>query len=345
MKNKRILYIDILNIIAIIAVVILHHNGIVHGYSRTSAWYTSLIFECIFYFAVPLFLMISGAMLMPYREKYDTKTFFKKRALKVLIPAIAWIATMIIWKVFIAKTMTIEDWSPKNILNIIFASKEETTYYYLFLIMGAYLTMPVLSRLSKPEYRKTAWYLVGVFFIFNALIPNLLKLAGVTYNTDFGLMMGQWCMYIVLGYLLSTQDIAKKYRVILYSLGILSIVYRYATTIVLSNQAGKLVNTTWGYGQFHTILLSSAVFVFVKNMNLKWIEKHVKLVKTLGVLAGCSFGIYLVHKIVMFYEIRAFNIDTVSIWWRTIGFLMTYLISLIIIWILKKIPLVKKMVP
>ena len=289
--------------------------------------------------------MISGAMLMPYREKYDTKTFFKKRALKVLIPAIFWIAFMIMWRVFIVKTMTIDDWSPKNVLNIIFASKEESTYYYLFLIMGAYLTMPILSRLAKPEYRKTLWYLVGVFFVFNAVIPNLLKLSGVTYNTDLGLMMGQWAMYVVLGYLLSTQEIPKKYRVILYILGILAVVYRYTTTAILSGQAGKLVNTTWGYGQFHTILLSSAVFVFVKNMNFGWIEKRKKLVKTLGVLAGCSFGIYLLHKIVIYYEVHILGINTVSVWWRTIGFVMTYGVSLGIIWGLKKIPVIRKLVP
>ncbi len=345
MKTKRILYIDILNIVAILAVVILHHNGIVHGYTKTSAWYTSLIFECVFYFAVPLFLMISGAMLMPYREKYDTKTFFKKRALKVFIPAIFWIAFMIIWRVFIVKTMKIDDWSPKNILNIIFASKEESTYYYLFLIMGAYLTMPVLSRLAKPEYKKTLWYLVGVFFIFNALVPNLLKLVGVNYYTDLGLMMGQWSMYVVLGYLLSTQEIPKKYRIVLYILGILAIVYRYTTTAILSGQAGKLMNTTWGYGQFHTILLSSAVFVFVKDMNFEWIKKRAKIVRTLGVLAGCSFGIYLIHKIVIYYEVHILGINTVSVCWRTIGFVMTYGISLGIIWGLKKIPVIKKIVP
>ena len=343
--KKRILYIDILNILAILAVLIMHHNGIVHGYTNSSTWYTSLIFECIFYFAVPLFIMISGAMLMPYREKYSTKTFFKKRALKVFIPAIFWITFMLIWRVFIVKTMTIDDWSPKNILNIVFASKEETTYYYLFLIMGVYLTVPVLSRLAKLEYRKTLWYLVGVFFIFNAIVPNFLKFLGVTYNTDLSLMIGQWSMYVVLGYLLSTQEISKKYRVILYILGILAIVYRYATTAILSSQTGKLVNTTWGYSQFHTILLSSAVFVFIKNMNFEWIEKRKKLVKTLGVFAGCSFGVYLLHKIVMYYEVHILGINTLSIWWRTAGFIMTYGISLGIILILKRMPAIKKIVP
>ena len=75
-KGSRVIYFDILNIIAIVAVIALHCNGIVHGNPNIKAWNTSLIVECICYFAVPLFCMLSGATLMNYREKYDTKTVY-----------------------------------------------------------------------------------------------------------------------------------------------------------------------------------------------------------------------------------------------------------------------------
>jgi len=55
-KNNRIAYFDILNILAILAVVAMHCNGIVHGDPRVRAWDTSLIVDCIFYWAVPVFL-------------------------------------------------------------------------------------------------------------------------------------------------------------------------------------------------------------------------------------------------------------------------------------------------
>lgn len=68
-KDKRhIVYIDILNIIATIAVIALHHNGIVHQYSNILAWKTSLIIEVICYWAVPVFFMLTGATLMDYRK-------------------------------------------------------------------------------------------------------------------------------------------------------------------------------------------------------------------------------------------------------------------------------------
>lgn len=48
------------------------------GNPTIRAWNTSLIVECLFYFAVPVFVMLSGANLMNYRKKYDTKTFLLK---------------------------------------------------------------------------------------------------------------------------------------------------------------------------------------------------------------------------------------------------------------------------
>lgn len=48
-RQTRILYLDILNILACFAVLMLHHNGIVHNYDiHTSAWKQALAFEVFF---------------------------------------------------------------------------------------------------------------------------------------------------------------------------------------------------------------------------------------------------------------------------------------------------------
>lgn len=54
--KSRVVYFDILNILACFAVLLLHHNGIVHYYDVNSlAWKQSLAFEVLFYWAVPVF--------------------------------------------------------------------------------------------------------------------------------------------------------------------------------------------------------------------------------------------------------------------------------------------------
>ena len=166
-KNERIIYLDVLNILAILAVISMHMNGIVHINPNIRAWNTSLIIDCIMYWAVPVFMMISGATLMNYREKYDTKTFFKKRATKILIPFLFWAIFMFLWK---SATKQLSDFNyndDKYLINAFFSNQEESTYYFLFEILGVYLTMPILSLLTKKEERKTLWFIVIAFFIFN----------------------------------------------------------------------------------------------------------------------------------------------------------------------------------
>ena len=65
----------------------LHYNGIVHNYDiHTSAWKQALPFEVFFYWAVPVFFMLTGATLIRYREKYSTGEFFRKRVAKTFLP-------------------------------------------------------------------------------------------------------------------------------------------------------------------------------------------------------------------------------------------------------------------
>lgn len=340
-KKERVLYYDILNIIAIISVVAMHCNGIVHTYSKVRAWQTSLIIDCVCYFAVPVFLMISGANLLNYREKYDTMTFFKKRFTKVLIPGLFWIAVMTIWKLYLGQ---IEIHSFSNLLDIIINNKEEFTYYFIWDILGIYLTIPLFSRLitNKKEDNKLLWYIIIVFFLFNSLLPYLLSTIHVAYNYSFSLQIGSLSIYVILGYLLANTEIDKKKRIALYIFAILGVLFRYFMTYYYSNKYGFIDKSTWGYTQFHTIILSSAVFIFFKY--LKYDKVSEKTRKVLAKVSSCSFGIYLIHLIVKHYEIRLFNLNVYSWEFRTIGVVTTYLISLIIILILKKIPIIKKIV-
>ena len=344
-KSNRVIYFDILNIIAIIAVIAMHCNSIVHGKTNSTAWTTSLVIECICYFAVPLFCMLSGATLMNYREKYDTKTFFKKRLLKVAIPFIFWAIIMFVWKIHIGWINIQSINTPIKFINAFFANKEEATYYFMFIILGLYLTMPLLSLLAKKEYTKQLWFVVLLYFIFNAFLPNILGLFKIQLNTNLTVQLGGYVIFIILGYLLSTQNINKKYRILIYIGAVIGLIYRFVTTFYLSKQAGSVVKTTWGYTSWHAILLTAAVFLIIKNLNFEKIITNSTVRNFITKMSGCSFGIYLIHKIVMYYEQKILSIDVYSWQWRTIGIFSTYIICLAIVSIIKKLPLFKKIVP
>lgn len=86
-EDKKVNYITLLSVISAIAVVILHTNEF-WIFSTEKYWETANIIECVFYFAVPIFFMISGITLIDYRDRYDTKEFLKRRIKKTVIPFI-----------------------------------------------------------------------------------------------------------------------------------------------------------------------------------------------------------------------------------------------------------------
>lgn len=86
-SNNRIQYISLASVISAISVVYLHTNSYCFwDFSVSRAWMTSNIIESFFHFPVPIFFMISGAMLIDFNNRYDLKEYFLKRFNKTVIP-------------------------------------------------------------------------------------------------------------------------------------------------------------------------------------------------------------------------------------------------------------------
>ena len=125
--SKRVVYYDILNILACIAVLFLHCNGSVHVFSNTRLWKECLVIEVICYFAVPIFIMISGATLLKYRERYTTKQYFIKRIERVVIPWVIWSLILYI--------INNKNFNVLNFTNKFLYEKIESVYWFFPLII------------------------------------------------------------------------------------------------------------------------------------------------------------------------------------------------------------------
>lgn len=336
MKKKRIIYFDIMNIFACIAVITLHHNGIVHSFKNTIAWKESLVAECVFYWAVPVFLMISGANLLNYREKYSTKDFFKKRIVRTVIPWIAWSIIMLFWKLNTGQ-IELEEKSLGYIVELIANYKVESVYWFFGALFACYLAIPVFSALVKE--RKILWYVVALNFIFLSCLPAL----KTWFDFQWGLSVpvtGSLIIYVLLGYLIETSKLNRCKRILIYILGLSGLLFRFVYTYINSMKTQVTDTSIKGYVMFHAVFLSVAVFVWLKNVRWeKWLPEW--LIKILPQISSCSFGVYLIHKIVMYYERNIFELSTESHIWRIAFIPVTYLVSLGIIFILKKIPVIK----
>lgn len=338
-NKNRILYYDILNILASIGVVFLHCNGLVHTFSNSLGWYQALIIEVCFYWPVPVFFMLSGATLMGYRDRYSTKEFLTKRFSRTVIPFIVWtIVSAII------KNINPLEIGIREFINQFINVSIENVYWFFIPLFSIYLSMPALSLLK--DHRNTLWYLAGASFLLTSLLPSLFNYVGLSWNNNFNVtVINGYVMFVIIGYLLSNEDFTRKKRILIYVLGIIGAVLRYSMTIYLSLRDQTLNRTFFGYTQYHSVFLAVAVFVFVKNSKLiDKLKYNKKASSIITKISGCSFGVYLVHMIVIRF-LNEILPDFVGVEWRLIGPFIVYSLSLIITCILRKIPFVKRVIP
>ena len=150
MKERKV-YLSLARIICAFAVVMIHTNGCFYEFNTESCWIWANVIECGLGFAVPVFIMISGATLMDYSNRYSTKEYFKKRIIKTGIP-------YVVWSVI------------GNVLNI---SGTFFVYYFFLYLFGVYLCIPLFSFLKEEYKEKVITYVVWISFVFNYFLPFL----------------------------------------------------------------------------------------------------------------------------------------------------------------------------
>lgn len=337
---KRIVYFDLLTIVACLAVVFLHCNGIVHSFQPTPRWDQALAVEVLAYWAVPIFFMLTGANNMGYRAKYSTKDFLLRRMKKLIVPFVFWSAALYVLSAVTNPEATL---SIKGFLSGFMAGTIEPIYWFFPAIISLTLAMPVITML-KP-HRKLMWYVVGVSFTLAFLLPPLCRLANVPWTGAYELpVAGGYVTYAIFGYLLATTDVPKKYRYGIYLAAVACFALRYGYTYVMSYATGTTNRLLFDYNSFVAFFPAAAVFLLFKHLKMpKILQENSRIVSQ---ISGCCFGIYLIHKPILDYVVLgALGLDFASGYVRLICPFVIFLSALAIVFILKKIPLAKEIVP
>lgn len=338
-----------MNVISAIAVVILHTNGCFWAFSEKRYWYTANIIECVFYFAVPIFFMISGITLMNYRDRYDTKTYFKKRIIKTVIPFVIWSIIGMLYHINYTKQIDIDLLSFKYIFNGIIGTGEVGNnfiliYWFFIPLFIVYLVMPILSAIEKKNRNSIFMYIVVVGFILNSLFPLINNIFNLSLTLPITLIIGtEYISYALIGYLIDNNEMKKKHKIILYILGVVGLIVHIVLTYFVSKEAGIVVKTYKGYNNVPCILHSTAIFIFLKDIFSK--IKNEKVIKYVDILSKYTFAIYLMHFYIMQIIQREFNLSIYSIIYRLGMPLIIIPICILITWILRKIPIIKHIVP
>ena len=219
----------------------------------------------------------------------------------------------------------------------------EQVYWFFFPLFSLYLALPMISLLA--DNKKVILYGVMVSFALVSVLPYLCQLGGVNWNGAISIpSFGGMLLYVGLGYLLSSTDLDDKTTRTFYALGILGTIFRFVYTAVMSESIGAVDRLFFNYSAFPAVLQAVAVFLLFKNLNLSRLQGRV--ITVLSELSACSFGVYLIHKPVLDHVVLGLmNVPMQSVALRTVGVLVLYAACVLAVFLLKKVPLVKAIIP
>ena len=207
-----------------------------------------------------------------------------------------------------------------------------------------YLSMPVLSLLK--DYKHILLYMAGLAFLVYSVYPVCCIVFQIPMNGSIQIpVAGGYILYVILGYLLATTDMTRKTRILFYILGLAGAGIRFGSTILGSSESAGLDQTFWGYMKFPAVFLAVGVFVAAKYGPWDKLENTPKIRRIVTTLAGTGFGVYLMHMIVFRILQDATGLSMESGWWRLVMPFVIYGICVVLVLILKKIPVLKYIVP
>ena len=284
--KKRILWIDLLKFIGLIGVLLMHIIGNTintYGGLKVNANNIYIYLALFFEFVIPLFVMISGMMLLS-KENLSYKYIFKKYILKIILIIVIIGSSMILLEeLFINKTLSIN--LINKLITRLITGDIWTHMWYLYLLLGLYLLTPIFNIITNNIEQKNYKILLIILFAISILLPHIENLINLKTPLNY-LNISGFIFYYFYGHYLYKFNISKKYKIINYVLSFVSIIY-----LIFYIKEHASLNYLLSYTTFIPFIIASSIILLFKDKDIK--SKFNNPINSIG---ECSLGIYVFHQ-------------------------------------------------
>ena len=345
--NRINLDVDLIRTIAIVLVILLHAALQPHPIvtqmngAEEWRWWTVNIYNSIAQTCIPLFVLLSGALLLQPSKIEPIRVFFKKRLNRIALPFLFWGAAYFAWRYFVNnETLS---------LGTVLQGIQTGPYYhfwFLYMIFGLYLLTPVLRVLVAHSERKILTYLIGLWFVGTAIIPVIGLFGNYILDNKVFVIVG-WVGYFLLGAYLLTVHVRKAVLYAsLFAGFLMTAVGSYFMTLYVGGSNIFFFDNELGVS---VIVASVALFLLLRDVSSTKLEDNAPRTNWLiHEIGQNTLPIYLFHVMVLESLERGFFGFTLSVntFNPALGIPLitgiTLFISLGIILLLKKTPFLKK---
>ena len=342
MSKQNIICFSRLKALACIAVVILHTFYASAAFAKTSGQMSAMLtVRNLMSWAVPCFVMVTGALLLDKGREIGYKKLFTKYILRM---AAALVIFSLLFCCFDALFGT-KDFSFANVKD----SFEKALFgggwkhmWYLYLMIALYLTMPAYKLITKSAKPADIRYLLALYAMFLCVLPTLeviIEKKAALYICVYSV----YPLYLFAGYALHNKliKLSGAVSLILVLAGAGTII---ALTIYTTENKSSLSSLLDNYSFAATAALSAGMFGLMQAGG----GKQLGILDKIAVqLEKCSFGIYLIHMAVLKVLFVIIRFDPIA----NGGFAMVALVSLgvlivsfAVVKLLKLIPAVNRII-
>lgn len=332
-----------IRVFATMMVVLLHVSAPVRDQWHSMAdmnWFIGAIFDSLGRSGVPLFVMISGALLLPRLS--DWREFYRKRFTRILIP-------MFIWSILYAFFWEWQTVGNRSLIEILFSILSGPTYYhlwYFYMLIGLYLVTPFIQVLVHNLTKQRLEFLLILWIIIRLIIPNLQFQLSTWFNFQLGF-----------GFQFNFPDLYLGYFILGYYLRVFGLPFKIGSkgwlffgVTLLQTALSAAVYARSGVYQEFMIMPYSPTVLLQATLFFCWMieRKEQPVASWMSILNSCSFGLYLIHPFII--ELLKTGFKSLSLSSRsmdTIGsipatWLVTMILSTAIIYVLIKIPYISR---
>ena len=313
--------------------VVLVHSPHPHDFIQES-----YVYGLISYLSSPcidLFLMISGALLLPM--KYSIKTFLTRRLTRIVFPLIFWSVVYIILA-YLTGNLTTADVFVEFIEIPFNSVKFFFTSWYLYVIIGLYLFIPIFNSFISNNGEKHAKYFLYIWGI-TLCYPYILAIVGSIDDRTLLLFSGYFG-YMVLGYYLHNYPLKVTSSIdwikITACVIVISIILPAVMYFSDIQRYDVYSNIIYNYLSISTVAM--CVFIYIIAQKISYTLCFQKIISH---IADKTFGIFLVNYAFIHYLFRPYFVENpMSNVMSEIGitFIGSLLLSYLVVLILERLP-------
>lgn len=342
--------VDAIRFTAIFLVILLHSTGFPYRFLNPQIttmdvinWTTTSTYATIGMLGVPLFVMLSGGLLLnPDKAEEPLKVFFRKRFDRIGLPFIFWTLVYFVWTFTFLGT-------PFTLFNVGQGLLTGSYYHlwFVYLLIGLYTVTPIIRVLVKYLDRKLFSLLLFLWFIGTTTTPFIHTFTSFHFDPVLFVFF-DWIGYYLLGIYLINASFKRSTAIIVLIVGLLGSVL--GDWVVTATFGERLTGYFHNYMSAPIIIASAAAYYYFTTVKRNSVKSPTVFNRFVAWVSKNTLPIYLIHMIILI----TFTEGVFGLYFNTITYLplidspvfacIVFGVSAIMVYLLKKIPYITRLI-